>query len=705
MRLFLSALLLLLISTLARADEPRDQLHEAARQGDVKRVKELLAGGADVNARNRFGATPLWFAIYKEHADVVKLLLEHKADPTLGDNIWGMTPLSMAASADKIDAFKVLLATKAGVPDYLLFRLVMAGKADRVAAVLQRQKPPEETLSAALALAPASSKDVKELLTKAGGKPFPAATEEEQKRWKGLAGDYESATGARLFVQLRNGTLLAMTGRTGFGVLRPVDERTFRLVGDGGGRLRFELKGAEVTRVALNDVAFDPVKDKPLAKPVPYKDAPAVVREVKNWPSFRGEGATGVADGQHPPGVWDVKKLNAASWKTPIPGLGHSCPVTWGDRLFITTAVSSDPKSELKPGLYGAIGTAKDRSKHTWKVYCLDRKSGKILWERIAHEGVPLVKRHTKATHANATPATDGRHLIVSFGSEGLFCYDLDGNLRWKKDLGLLDPGMFSEPEIQWEAGSSPVIWRDLVIVQCDRSKDSFVAAYRLDDGKQVWRTPRDEPSSWGTPTVVEGRAGPELVTNGTNAVRGYDPATGKELWRLGRNSQITVPTPFAGDGLIYVTSGYAPIQPIYAVWPGARGDLTLKAGQESSDSVAWAHTRGGTYMTTPVYYRGYLYTCSNAGQVTCYEGRTGKQVYREKLAGNLGYTSSPVAADGRLYFTGEDGKVSVVEAGPAFKLLAVNDVGETCLATPAVAGGMIYFRTQGHLLGIARDG
>jgi outer membrane protein assembly factor BamB len=390
-------------------------------------------------------------------------------------------------------------------------------------------------------------------------------------------------------------------------------------------------------------------------------------------------------------------------WKTPIPGLGHSCPVIWGDRLFVTTAVSADPKSELKTGLYGGIGAAKDRSRHSFRVYCLDRHTGKVLWDREACAGVPRVKRHTKATHANATAATDGKVLIVSFGSEGLYAYDLDGKLLWKQDLGLLDAGMFNDPEFQWEAASSPILHNGLVIVQCDRQKDSFLAAFRADTGKPVWRTPRDEPPSWGTPTIIESKGHVELVANGTNAVRGYDPVTGKELWRLGRNAQITVPTPISGDGLIFASSGYAPVQPIYAIRPGARGDLTLPDKVESSDAIAWSTLRGGPYMPTPIWYRSYLYFCSNNGTVTCHDARTGKLMYRKRLGGNNGYTASPVAADGKLYFTGEDGKVYVVQAGSTYRLLAESPLGETCLATPAICDGRIYFRTKNHVVGIAR--
>ncbi len=365
--------------------------------------------------------------------------------------------------------------------------------------------------------------------------------------------------------------------------------------------------------------------------------------------------------------------------------------------------ISNDPNSEFKPGLYGAGTSAKDSSKHNWRVYCLDKRSGKILWERTACEGVPKLRRHIKSSHANPTPVTDGKHLVVSFASEGLYCYDLDGERLWQRDLGLFDAGAFNDPDLQWGAASSPILYKGLVFVQCDRHKDSFLAAYDVDTGKPIWATPRDEPPSWGTPTVYEAPKGTELIANGTNYVRGYDPFSGKELWRLGPNAQITVPTPIAGDGLIYLTSGYRPIQPIYAVWAGAGGDLSLHGAAESNDQVAWSKKRGGPYMPTPILYRGHLYTCSNNGLVACYEARSGKQFYQERLGGTGGYTASPVAADGRLYFTSEEGEVSVVRAGPAFELLAVNKLGDVCMATPAIADGRIVFRTQHYVLGISR--
>ncbi len=422
-----------------------------------------------------------------------------------------------------------------------------------------------------------------------------------------------------------------------------------------------------------------------------------------NWPSFRGANASGAADGGGAPTAWNAEKGTGVVWKTPIPGLAHSSPAVWGDRVFVTTAISADPKPVFRAGLYGDVDSATDVSKHSWRVYCLDRKTGKVLWERTAYSGVPKIKRHIKATHANSTPATDGNVVVAFFGSEGLYCYGVDGQLLWKQDLGVLDAGWFYDPDYQWETASSPIIYKNLVIVQCDIQKGSFIAAYDLKDGRRVWRTSREEIPSWGTPTVYEGKDRAELVTNATRAVRGYDPLTGRELWRMSGNPEITATTPVAGAGLIFICNGYTPNQPIYAIRPGANGDISLTSGAETNDFVAWSKQRGGSYMPTPIVYGDYLYVCGNSGILTCYNAKTGERLYQQRLGEKGGaYSASPVAADGKLYFASEDGDVLVVKAGPKYELLAKNPMGEVMMATPAIVGGMIIIRTQGHVYGIA---
>jgi outer membrane protein assembly factor BamB len=421
------------------------------------------------------------------------------------------------------------------------------------------------------------------------------------------------------------------------------------------------------------------------------------------WPSFRGAQASGVGEGPAPT-AWNAETGTKILWKTPIPGLAHSSPVVWGDRIYVTTAVSTEANPVLKTGLYGDVDSVESKAEHSWRVLALDRKTGKVLWEKVAHTGVPQVKRHMKATHANSTPATDGEHVVALFGSAGLYCYKADGKLKWKKDLGVLDAGWFYDPSYQWEYGASPIIYKNLVIVQADLQKGSFIAAYDLADGRQVWRTDRDEIPSWATPTVLESEKRTELVTNATKHVRGYDPMTGKELWRLAGNSEIVTPTPIGAHGHAYVTAGYAPIQPIYAIKLGtANGDISLPEGKETNSAIAWSKKRGGPYMPTPVVYGDHLYICSNNGILTVYDAKTGAQVYRERIAGNksVAFTASPVAADGKLYFSSEDGEVFVVKAGPKFELLATNPMGEVLMATPAIVDGMIIVRGRQHLFAI----
>jgi len=299
-----------------------------------------------------------------------------------------------------------------------------------------------------------------------------------------------------------------------------------------------------------------------------------------DWPQFRGPSASGVGDGTNPPVRWDGAKGTNVIWKTAIPGLAVSSPVIWGDQVFVTTAVSGDPKQAFRIGLFGDTDPVNDRSNHVWKILAIDKKTGKIQWEQTAHQGVPKTKRHSKSSQASPTPATNGKVVVAYFGSEGLFAYSADGKLLWKKDLGIQNAGWFFDPDSEWGAASSPVIHKNTVIVQCDRQKDSFIAAYDLKDGKELWRTPRAEIPTWGTPTVVTSGQRSEVVTNGTKAIRGYDADTGQELWTLGPNSEVTCTTPVFSQGLIFVTAGYPPVQPIYAIKAGSKGDLTLKDGK-----------------------------------------------------------------------------------------------------------------------------
>jgi outer membrane protein assembly factor BamB len=423
-----------------------------------------------------------------------------------------------------------------------------------------------------------------------------------------------------------------------------------------------------------------------------------------SWPSFRGTQALGIADGQNLPDHWDVKTGENILWKTPIPGLAHSSPIVWGDRVFVTSAVSQDPKATFKPGLYGDGDASEDRSSQRWTIYAIDRKSGRIVWDRVAYEGVPHNKRHMKSTYASATPATDGRTVVAWFGSEGVYAYDVNGTFRWKVDLGRVDMGAYDIPTYEWGPASSPIIWNGLVIVQCDTQADSFLLALNVETGETVWKTSREELPSWGSPTVVTTSRGPELVTNASNFARGYDPQTGKERWRLGNSSKITAPTPFAADDLIVVASGRAPERPVFVVRPGAAGDITPADGQTTSAGVAWSKTGRGPYMPTPLAYRGLLYVLANNGVFDAYTLKTGDEIYRQRAPHpGSGFSSSPVAADGKIYLSSEDGDMVVLAAGPDFKQIATNSIGELLMATPALSEGVMYVRSAQSLIAIGR--
>jgi len=420
------------------------------------------------------------------------------------------------------------------------------------------------------------------------------------------------------------------------------------------------------------------------------------------WPSFRGSSASGVAEGVGLPESWSGASGASVAWKTALPGLGHGSPVVWGDRVFVTTAVSSRGDATFKPGLYGEGTASEDRSSQQWKLIALDARAGTILWDRTAFEGVPRDKRHIKNTYASSTPATDGRYVAAFFGSQGLYVYTVDGELVWKQDLGRLDFGAYDLPEYEWGSATSPIIYQDMVIVQCDLHGPSFVMAFDLKTGETRWRSERDELPSWSTPTIYPGATRVELITNSPNFIRGLDPATGRELWRLGRSSKITAPTPVFDGDLIVVASGRGPERPINVVKAGATGDITPPEGEMSSAQLVWSKRGRGSYMPTPLIYQGYLYVLGNQGVFDCYELATGREVYRERIPHTgSGFSASPVAADGRIYLSSEDGDIFVVRAGPEFELLGTNPMGELLMATPAFAGDTMFVRGVEHLFAI----
>lgn len=421
-----------------------------------------------------------------------------------------------------------------------------------------------------------------------------------------------------------------------------------------------------------------------------------------DWPQFRGIKAAGAADTHPTPAKWNVAASEGVVWKTPVPGLGLSSPVVWGDLVCLSTSISGKGDAGLKVGLYGDIKPVQDDTEHEWRVYCLDKKTGKVRWQRTAYKGVPKIKRHTKSTHANSTLATDGERLIAFFGSEGLYAYNMSGKLLWKRDLGVLDAGFFMVPEAQWETGSSPVIHDNVVILQVDVQKGSFVGAFDARTGKDLWRTPRGDVPTWGTPTIHTVNGQTQIILNGWRHIGAYDFKSGKEIWKINGGGDIPVPTPVVHDGLIYITNAHGPMSPVYAIRETATGDISLTQGETSNAGIAWSYPRDGGYMCTPLVYRDLVYVVKYNGVMNVYDAKSGEKKFQQRLAdGKSAFTSSPVAADGKVYLASEEGHVYVLKAGPAFELLAENDMGESVLATPAISEGTLLFRTQGHLIAI----
>ena len=308
-----------------------------------------------------------------------------------------------------------------------------------------------------------------------------------------------------------------------------------------------------------------------------------------DWPQFRGIRAAGV-DERHPaPVTWDVAKKQAVRWKTPIPGLGHSSPVVWGDAVYVATSISGQKDAGIKVGYYGDIDPVKDDTPHEWRVYALDKKTGAIRWQKTVLTSVPKIKRHMKSTHANSTLATDGERIIAFFGSEGLHAFDMKGKQLWKKDLGVLDAGYYMAPDAQWETGSSPILHDGVVVVQADVQKGSFIAAFDAKDGKELWRKTREDVPTWSTPTVHEVNGRTQLLVNGMRHVGAYDFKTGDVIWKLSGGGDIPVPTPVVGDGLVFVTNAHGLMAPVYAIKDTATGDISLKDGADKNDGVVWS--------------------------------------------------------------------------------------------------------------------
>lgn len=412
-----------------------------------------------------------------------------------------------------------------------------------------------------------------------------------------------------------------------------------------------------------------------------------------NWPQWRGPDGSGISTEKNLPSVWTP--TTNIKWKTPIDGRAHSSPIVWGNRVFLTTAVEGavvpgakavkhtveGGKEFLHPDSVGA-----DR-KHTFKVIALDPESGKILWEQTAWEGTPYDNRHRKSSYAASTPATDGKLVYAFFGTEGLYAYDFKGKLAWKAQLGKLGT-------VGMGTGTSPILFDNLVIVQADEENGeaSFIVALDKKTGKEVWKKDRKVQVSWSTPLLARTAKRAELITSGTESVIAYDPATGAELWRHKGLESNAIPSPVANSDMAFLVAGF-PAKVAYALRLGQSGDLT------GTPNVSWTYAKGTAYVPSPILYGDYLYLTTDRGILTCIDAKTGEVKYEGgRIPIPATFTASPVAFEGKILMTSEDGDTFIVKAGPKHEILGTNSVGEPVYASPAIADGHIFIRGEKNI-------
>ncbi len=418
-----------------------------------------------------------------------------------------------------------------------------------------------------------------------------------------------------------------------------------------------------------------------------------------NWTQWRGPNGQGVSSETGLPTEWSATRN--VKWKTPLAGRGHSSPIIWGDRIFLTTSIEGEvipgtqpPKHFIGGEQYVHPDSVGASRHHTLKVLCLDRRNGKLLWERAAYTGRVYDDRHRKATYADGTPATDGRYVYAWFGSEGLYCYDHNGKLVWRKSLGnLATQGMGT--------GTSPVLYENLVILQCDEDegKQSFIAALDKRTGKEVWRTPRRIEVSWTTPVIARTPTRDELVASGNQFVIAYDPATGKELWRCQGTQSWTVPTPLVGHGIVVVSAAH-PVKRAVAIRLGGSGDVT------GTPQVVWQRDKGTGYTPSSILYGDYVYLMTDRGLLTCVDVKTGEVKYEgARVPKPATFSASPVAFEDKLLLTSEDGDTFLLKAGPQHEVLQTNSLDEPIYSSPAIAGGNIFIRSTKHLYCIGNGG
>jgi outer membrane protein assembly factor BamB len=416
------------------------------------------------------------------------------------------------------------------------------------------------------------------------------------------------------------------------------------------------------------------------------------VEAVANWPEWRGPFFNGMARGDAP-ATWTEKNVK---WRIDIPGRGHSTPVTWGDKIFLTTAIPLGEIPRPAPEEQGDGGRRRGPGggagagiEHKFELICVDRKTGKIAWRRTTlvarpHEGY----HHLYGSFASNSPVTDGRYVYVSFGSRGIYCYDLNGKPIWQKDLGVK-----MRMRLQFGEGVAPALAKDRLILTYDQEEGSFIVALDTRTGRELWRTPRDERSSWSTPLIIERGGKLQAIVSATNKVRSYDVQTGKVIWECAGLGSNVIPAPVYHDGVVYVMSGHRDPK-LMAIRFGKEGDLT------GTDAVMWSQTRGIAYTASPVLHEGKLYVVTDSGRVSCFNIATGEPYYHQvRLTRAYNFKASPVGASGKLYFATEEGDIVVMKMGEKPDVIATNSFeNQTFIASPIILDGELYLRSQNQL-------
>ncbi len=422
-----------------------------------------------------------------------------------------------------------------------------------------------------------------------------------------------------------------------------------------------------------------------------------------NWPQFRGPGARGVVSDPNAnlPDRWSA--TNNVEWKADIPGRGWSSPIVWGERVFMTTVVGAGESEAPRRGLYLGGERPASAEELQWKVLCLDLLTGKVQWERQVHQGPPPGPKHVKNSFASATPMTDGQRVYAYFGNVGLFCFDLEGHPVW---TNLIAPHPIRNG---WGSGASPVLHRGRIYLVNDNEDQSYLQALDASTGKEIWRVDRDEKSNWATPGIWENEQRTEIVTPGTGLTRAYD-LDGKLLWWFKGMSGITIATPYADEGLLYVSSGFVAdrLRPLYAIRPGASGDITLSPGQTTNRFIAWCQPTAAPYNPSTLLYDGRLYVLLDRGVLSAFNPRTGVPIYEsQRIPEGLNFSASPWAYNDLVFCLNENGVTFVIRAGDRFELLHSNPLAadDMCLASPAIAGDRLLIRSSARLYCIRKAG